>query len=102
MARSTSGAPPRSPSRSILTPPAWQISVAADVAHGRRGRKLVWVAHRVEVGDLAVDDLNGKDALQPVAGVEHHRRRRVADRHLCPDVGQLQSTADQPDDSPGD
>src|ERR1700752_3058498 len=77
MARSTWGAPPRSPSRSILPSPAWQISAPADVAHGCRGRQLVGIAHRVEVGDLAVDDLNGENTLQVAGGVDQHRRRGV-------------------------
>ena len=55
---STAGALPRSPSRSIRIDPACQTSRA--ISRDRNPQQLVGVAHRIEVGDLAVDDLDGK------------------------------------------
>lgn len=46
---------------------------------------MVRVAHRVEVGDLTVDDLEHEDALKVVAAaVDDHSWRAVVDRNLEP------------------
>src|SRR6185369_1860617 len=78
------------------TPPA----SATDPAGNRDGGQLFGVAHGVEVGDLAVDDLDADHALEPVAEVEHQRGRVVVERRLGAALGP--GEADQPDDQLGD
>jgi hypothetical protein len=71
-------------------------SGAADLACRRHGRQLVRVAHRVEVGDLAVDTLDGENALKMIAALDQHNRRRVADGHFQPEVGHVSADPHNP------
>ena len=80
-----------------------QVSVTENYRLISRGTvdagQFVRVAHRVEVADPAVGDLDGDDALEAVAEVEHQRGGVVVDGRL--DAAALPGHADQADDHSG-